>query len=122
MGGRVSGPQYRLTRLRGKWAVAVYQDGHRTERLTLGTGDRKEAERLLARFIADRDRPREITVTYLWQRYGIPVRNYTDDTMLMHHALQPESEKGLGFLGSVYCDEPAWKQMRKHGTTIKKEE
>ncbi len=69
MGGRISGPQYRLTRLRGKWAVAVYQDGHRTERLTLGTGDRQEAERLLARFVADRDRPREITVAYLWQRY-----------------------------------------------------
>jgi integrase len=69
MGGRVSGPQYRLTRLRGKWAVAVYQDGQRTERLTLGTRDRKEADRLLARFIADRQRPREITVAYLWQRY-----------------------------------------------------
>lgn len=69
MGGRVSGPQYRLTRLRGGWAVAVYQDGRRTERLTLGTPDRKEAETRLAKFVADRARPREITVAYLWQRY-----------------------------------------------------
>jgi hypothetical protein len=36
--------------------------------------------------------------------------------MLLHHALQPESLKGLGFLGSVYTDEGNWKQMRNVGT------
>jgi len=42
--------------------------------------------------------------------------------MLAHHALQPESEKGLGFLGSVYTNEPSWKLMRARGKgTIKKE-
>lgn len=52
---------------------------------------------------------------YLWRVYGITVRNVLHDTMLMHHALQPESPKGLGFLGSVYTDEPAWKLNRPRG-------
>jgi len=41
--------------------------------------------------------------------------------MLLHHALQPESLKGLGFLGSIYTDESNWKLMRK-STTIKRDE
>lgn len=48
----------------------------------------------------------------LWKTYGIAC-NSTDDTMLCHHAMQPEMEKGLGFLGSVYTDEIAWKPMGK---------
>lgn len=50
---------------------------------------------------------------YIWRRYGIVVNGAGEDTMLLHHALLPESEKGLGFLGSVYTNEPAWKLMRK---------
>lgn len=63
-------------------------------------------------------------VTFLWRQYGIPVNNVEDDTMLLHHILQPESEKGLGFLSSVYVDEPAYKLMRARGGkgTIKREE
>lgn len=53
---------------------------------------------------------------FLWRRYGITVRNPAHDTMLLHHALQPESEKGLGFLGSVYTDEASWKLMRRQQT------
>jgi hypothetical protein len=34
--------------------------------------------------------------------------------MLMHHAYQPEMEKGLGFMGSVYTNEGSWKLMRRH--------
>lgn len=56
---------------------------------------------------------------FLWRQYGIATVNCEDDTMLLHHALQPESEKGLGFLGSVYTDEPAWKLMRTK--TIKRD-
>jgi uracil-DNA glycosylase len=52
---------------------------------------------------------------YLWRVYGITVRRVLHDTMLMHHALQPESPKGLGFLGSVYTNEPAWKVNRPRG-------
>lgn len=50
---------------------------------------------------------------YIWRRYGIHVAAAGEDTMLLHHALLPECEKGLGFLGSVYTNEPAWKLMRK---------
>ena len=59
---------------------------------------------------------------FLWQSYGIPVLNIEDDTMLLHHALQPEMEKGLGFLGSVYTSEASWKFMRKVTETVKKED
>lgn len=62
-------------------------------------------------------------IHFLWRSYGIAVRNFEDDTMLLHHALQPESEKGLGFLGSVYTNESSWKLMRSRGnTTIKRDE
>ena len=50
-------------------------------------------------------------IQYLWREMGIPVPDFTDDTMLMHHALQPEMKKGLGFLASIYTDELAWKFM-----------
>lgn len=61
-------------------------------------------------------------VRFLWETYGMPVFNWRDDTMLLHHALYPESEKGLGFLGSVYTNEPSWKLMRGKGIgTIKQE-
>ena len=59
---------------------------------------------------------------YLWRVTGIRCFKMKDDTMLMHHALQPEMEKGLGFLGSVYTDEPAWKFMRAKHETLKKED
>ena len=60
-------------------------------------------------------------IHFLWRNYGIVPRNYADDTMLLHHALQPESPKGLGFLGSVYTDHAAWKTMRTKVLTISKE-
>lgn len=58
-------------------------------------------------------------VNFLWRAYGITVNNWTDDTMLMHHALHPEAKKGLGYLGSVYTNEASWKIMRSK--TTKKE-
>lgn len=45
-------------------------------------------------------------------REGYSLRAFTDDTMLLHHSLYPEMRKGLGFLGSIYTSEPAWKLMR----------
>jgi len=50
---------------------------------------------------------------YLWGKMGIPLTSWTDDTMVMHHAMQPEMEKGLGFLASIYTEELAWKFMFK---------
>lgn len=52
-------------------------------------------------------------IQFLWRSYRIAVRKAKEDTMLLHHAWQPEMEKGLGFLASIYTDEPSWKQMRK---------
>lgn len=39
--------------------------------------------------------------------------NCTEDTMLLHHSVLPEMRKGLGFLGSIYTNEPPWKLMAK---------
>ena len=58
-------------------------------------------------------------IAFLWRAYGIKVLGAEHDTMLLHHALQPESLKGLGFLGSIYTSEGSWKDMRKGKTTIK---
>lgn len=56
-------------------------------------------------------------MNWLWRRYGIPCIGAAHDTMLLHHALQPEMQKGLGFLGSLYTDEASWKFMRKSAKT-----
>lgn len=61
-------------------------------------------------------------IAFLWRAMGIRVLGATDDTMLLHHALQPEALKALGYLGSLYTDEGAWKHMREKITTIKREE
>lgn len=50
-------------------------------------------------------------IQYL-HRYGIFVRGYSADTMIRHHALQPEMDKGLGFMASIYTDEAPWKVLR----------
>lgn len=57
-------------------------------------------------------------LAFLWRAYGIGVRGSSHDTMLLQHALQPESLKGLGYLGSIYCDFGAWKSDRKFNETI----
>lgn len=49
---------------------------------------------------------------WIWRKWGQPVNRVEDDTMLIHHALQPEMPKDLGFLGSVYTEEVAWKSLR----------
>lgn len=62
-------------------------------------------------------------INWLWHKIGVTPKNYCRDTMLKHHAINPELEKSLGFLGSVYTDEPAWKTMRGKGLfTIKRGE
>lgn len=61
-------------------------------------------------------------IRYLWRVYGIRVPGFSHDTMLLHHALQPEMEKGLNFLASLYTKEASWKFMRTHSKTLKKED
>jgi len=53
---------------------------------------------------------------------GIRARSH-EDSMLYHHSVLPEVQKGLGFLASIYCDEPAWKLMRtRKMDTVKRDE
>jgi uracil-DNA glycosylase len=52
-------------------------------------------------------------IAFLYRAMGIVTRGAAEDTMLLHYSLQPESLKGLGFLGSVYTDEGSWKDLRK---------
>lgn len=57
-------------------------------------------------------------VQYIW-KHGMTVRNFSCDTMLKHHSQQPELEKGLGFLGSIYTNYPSWKHIRAQVKTEK---
>lgn len=57
-------------------------------------------------------------IQYLW-KMGIKLVNVREDTMLLHHALYPEMQKGLGFLGSIYTGEPSWKLLRGRTETMK---
>lgn len=59
-------------------------------------------------------------IAFLLRSAGIAVCGAAEDTMLLSHALQPESLKGLGYLGSIYTDEGSWKGMRK-ASTIKRD-
>lgn len=53
---------------------------------------------------------------------SIRPNNCLQDTMLLHHAEYPEIRKGLGFLGSIYTNEPAWKLMRHNKEELKRDE
>jgi len=61
-------------------------------------------------------------VAFLYRAMRIKCFGVEHDTMLLHHALQPEALKSLGYLGSIYTDEGAWKTMRERVTTIKRDE
>lgn len=50
-------------------------------------------------------------LTYLAEE-GIVVRGRIEDTMLKHHSHLIELPKSLGYLGSLYTSEGAWKNMR----------
>lgn len=60
-------------------------------------------------------------VQYL-TKYGIRPTRMTEDTMLKHHSLFPEMQKGLGFLGSIYTNEQSWKLLRKRKADSEKKD
>lgn len=60
-------------------------------------------------------------IQYLW-RMGLRIRNYREDTMLQHHAIYPEMQKGLGFLGSIYTSHPSWKLLRGKAEELKRDD
>jgi hypothetical protein len=50
-------------------------------------------------------------VQYLERTMSIVTKGRLDDTMIMHHALEPELQKSLGFLTSLYLNQPSWKTL-----------
>ncbi|MGI0084038.1 MAG: hypothetical protein ACREBQ_03050, partial [Nitrososphaerales archaeon] len=54
-------------------------------------------------------------IAFLWRSMRIKTFGAREDSMLLSHSLHPEMLKGLEYLGSVYSDEQAWKEMRKPG-------
>ena len=61
-------------------------------------------------------------VSWLEYKHNIKVAGTIHDTMHAQHALQPEQQKGLGFLGSIYTNEGAWKTMAKFSKSTKRDE
>lgn len=55
-------------------------------------------------------------------KMGIRPRDCLEDTMLLSHSIFPEMPKSLGFLGSIYTNEPAWKLMRENKEELKRDE
>ena len=53
-------------------------------------------------------------IPFLLTRAGVDVRGPIHDTMVGHSVLYPELQKGLGFLGSIYCGaQEYWKDTVK---------
>ena len=61
-------------------------------------------------------------VSWLKYKQNIDVKGIVHDTMHAQHSLQPEMEKGLGFLGSIYTNEGAWKTLAKFSDSTKADE
>ena len=53
-------------------------------------------------------------------KMGLRPKALAEDTMLMHHSMFPELQKGLGFLGSIYTNESSWKLMRRKRPDVEK--
>ena len=87
--------------------------------------DERECWGLVRGVLEDRTIPKlfqngAYDISFLLRAYGIRTYGASHDTMLLSHALQPESLKGLGYLGSIYSDEGSWKFMRPKDETIKR--
>lgn len=53
-------------------------------------------------------------IPFLLTRCGVQVRGEIHDTMVAHSVMFPELQKGLGFLGSIYCGaQEYWKDTVK---------
>lgn len=50
---------------------------------------------------------------WLREKMGICIRNYAEDTMVKSHCWNPEMQKSLGFLASLFLDSVSWKSIRK---------
>ncbi len=50
-------------------------------------------------------------IEFLYATMKIKVKNFKHDTMLAHHVLYAELPRSLHFLGSIYANDMAWKQL-----------
>lgn len=101
----------------GEALVIPFWDKTKPEWSYWGEAEERQVWDLLQVFVEDP------MVNLCWQnglydfQYLTPMKlrihRSTEDTMLLHHALYPEMQKGLGFLGSVYSNETSWKLMRR---------
>lgn len=58
-------------------------------------------------------------IQFMLARYGLLIAGEVRDTMIGHSCMYPELQKGLGFLGSIYCgSQEYWKDLAKF-TNIK---
>lgn len=112
-----------------KLAIVIpFDDARRSDRSYWSSGeDERKCWELIRDVLLDRSIPKLFQngvydIGFLARSYGILVRGAKEDTMLLSHALQPESLKGLGYLGSIYTDHGSWKHMRKKHETVKREE
>lgn len=60
-------------------------------------------------------------ISWLAHEFGIRTMGIIEDTMHMHHALEPELPKSLGVLGSIFTEEQAWKTLHKKATNKRDE-
>jgi len=108
--------------------VVPFDDARKKDRSYWKSGVEERAAWGIVKGILQNRRPPKLfqnglyDIAFLWRAYGIKTLGAEHDTMLLHHALQPESLKGLGFLGSIYSDEGAWKHMRTKRETIKQDD
>lgn len=51
-------------------------------------------------------------IQYLWRVHGIPINGPVADTLVAHHALEPELPRSLASLAATYLTLPEWKTMR----------
>jgi uracil-DNA glycosylase len=106
--------------------VVPFFDTRRADRSFWHTHDDECNAWAFVRRICQSDKIRKVfqnglyDIAFLYRSVGIKVKGAEHDTMLLHHSLQPESLKGLGYLGSIYTEERAWKHMRT-STTIKQD-
>ena len=89
--------------------------------------DRKKAWAWVKRLLEDETivkvaQNQTYDVSWLKYMQDIEVRGTIHDTMHAQHSLQPELEKGLGFLGSTYTNEGAWKTLAKFSDSTKADE
>lgn len=105
--------------------VVPFDDNHRVDGNYWPTAhDERNSWGLIISVLQDATIPKlfqngAYDIAFLWRSMRIKVMGAEHDTMLLHHALQPEALKALDFLGSIYSDESAWKAEYRRKRKVK---